>query len=40
MRLTERLLDVSNKKVDCQRPPVVVSMDKVCRSLYRLANDG
>ena len=40
MRLTEHLLSVSNKKVDVPRLPVVVSMDKLCRSLCRLANDG
>lgn len=39
LKLTENLLIVSNKAVDQQRGPVIVSMDKLCRGLSRLTSD-
>ncbi|XP_065918364.1 serine/threonine-protein kinase ATR-like isoform X5 [Dysidea avara] len=38
VKLTDRLLEVCNKKVEGQRLPAMVTMDKMCRSLARLTS--
>ena len=38
VKLTDKLLEVCNKKVEAQRLPALLTMDKVCRSLGRLTN--
>ena len=38
VKLTDKLLEVCNKKVEVQRLPALLTMDKVCQSLGRLTN--
>ena len=38
VKLTDKLLEVCNKKVEAQRFPALLTMDKVCRSLGKLTN--
>lgn len=38
VKLTDKLLEVCNKKIETHRLPALLTMDKVCRSLGRLTN--
>ena len=40
VKLTDKLLEVCNKKVEVQHLPALLTMDKVCQSLGRLTNTG